>query len=359
MSLNRPSRRSCFSPRGATVLPALAKFKLRCHKISSKCVEDLLFVEIFAGTARLSKVTRDIGFQALPIDKTTARASQIFIAQYDLTEPESLQAIRDILTTEKDRILVVHLAPACGTASRAREKNSDLLCKVRIQNSCPLRSQKQPMGIDGLSGLGKVRTETANLVYAATAKLIEVCHNLQILCSVETQKTLCLVFSSNYSDHQKIGGHSVSFHNCMHGGARNKLQNGGPRTRPSKPSEFFVTIAMVMPNGTQCQWGKICSSLRPRKQHILTCFVSESWPFFWNMRYSMAPQNPVTLQTQLPLSSTTSHRWVLDMLSKGKKLKPLVSEFKDYVFFLNAVNCDPEDSAFFSTTDSMRDDTGR
>jgi hypothetical protein len=37
------------------------------------------------------------------------------------------------------------------------------------------------------------------------------------------------------------------------------------------------------------------------------------------------------------------------MLSKGKKLKPLVSEFKDYVFFLNAVNCDPEDSAFFST----------
>jgi hypothetical protein len=58
-------------------------------------------------------------------------------------------------------------------------------------------------------------------------------------------------------------------------------------------------------------------------------------------------QNPVTLQTQLPLSSTTSHRWVLDMLSKGKKLKPLVSEFKDYVFFLNAVNCDPEDSAFF------------
>ena len=49
------------------------------------------------------------------------------------------------------------------------------------------------------------------------------------------------------------------------------------------------------------------------------------------------------------MSSTTSHRWVLDMLPKGKKLKPLVSEFRDYVFFLNAVNCDPEDSVFFST----------
>jgi hypothetical protein len=37
------------------------------------------------------------------------------------------------------------------------------------------------------------------------------------------------------------------------------------------------------------------------------------------------------------------------MLPKGKKLKPLVSEFKDYFFFLNAVNCNPEDSACFTT----------
>ena len=153
-------------------------------------------------------------------------------------------------------------------------------------------------------------------------------------------------------------GHSVSFHNCMHGGARNKLQNGGPRTRPSKPSEFFVTIAMVMPNGTQCQWGKICSSLRPRKQHILTCFVSESWPFFWNMRCSMAPKTSDFTNTTAIVEHDIAPLGFGHAL-KGKKLKPLVSEFKDYVFFLNAVNCDPEDSAFFSTTDSMRDDTGR
>jgi len=200
-------------------------------KFSGKCVEDLLFVEIFAGTARLSKVARDTGFQALPIDKTTARASQIFIAQYDLTEPESLQAIRDILTTEKDRILAVHLAPACGTASRAREKKLTSFAKRGFKIPGPLRSQKQPMG--------NVRTETANLVYAATAKLIEVCHNLQILCSVETRKLFVLVFSSNYSDHQKIGGHSVSFHNCMHGGARNKLQNGGHGQDLRSPQSFL------------------------------------------------------------------------------------------------------------------------
>jgi hypothetical protein len=201
-------------------------------KFSGKCVEDLLFVEIFAGTARLSKVARDTGFQALPIDKTTARASQIFIAQYDLTEPESLQAIRDILTTEKDRILAVHLAPACGTASRAREKKLTSFAKRGFKIPGPLRSQKQPMG--------KVRTETANLVYAATAKLIEVCHNLQILCSVENpENSLFWFFPAITAIIEKIGGHSVSFHNCMHGGARNKLQNGGHGQDLRSPQSFL------------------------------------------------------------------------------------------------------------------------
>ena len=58
-------------------------------------------------------------------------------------------------------------------------------------------------------------------------------------------------------------------------------------------------------------------------------------------------QNPVTLPTQLPQSATTSHRWILDMLPRGKKLKPLFSEFQTYVNFLNSVNCDPEESAIF------------
>ena len=98
-------------------------------KFAGKYIGDLLSLEIFAGTARLSKIARDTGFQTLPIDKTAARASQIFIAQYDLTEPEALKAVLDILHTEKDRILAVHLAPACGTAPRAREKKLTAFAK--------------------------------------------------------------------------------------------------------------------------------------------------------------------------------------------------------------------------------------
>ena len=54
-----------------------------------------------------------------------------------------------------------------------------------------------------------------------------------------------------------------------------------------------------------------------------------------------------TLQQQLDTVSTTSHRWVIDMLPKGKKLRPLVSEFQSYRFFLVAPSQEPENSKYF------------
>ena len=67
-------------------------------------VTDLLFVEIFAGTAKLSKQARDTGFRVLPIDKTSQRSSQIYIAQYDLTEPDQFASLMQVLRSEQHRI---------------------------------------------------------------------------------------------------------------------------------------------------------------------------------------------------------------------------------------------------------------
>ena len=148
----------------------------------------------------------------------------------------------------------MHLAPACGTASRAREKKLTSLANQGFRIPGPLRSQKQPMGINGLSGLDKVRTETANIVYAATAKLIEVCYSLQILCPVENpENSLLWFFPEVATIIEKIGRHSVSFHNCMYGGARNKLT----KWWALKLCEFLATKATAMPSGTLYRWGKI------------------------------------------------------------------------------------------------------
>ena len=280
--------------------------------------------------------------------KTSSRASQIFIAQYDLTDPEALQSLIDLLHVEKDRIVAVHLAPACGTASRAREKKLTSLAKQGYKIPGPLRSQTKPMGLDGLEGLDKVRTETANIVYAATAKLVKVCISLGILCSVENpENSLFCFFPDILEILSTENGHSVSFHNCMHGGIRNKL------TKWWATDTTFEELRILCDGErTHAKWnpkpvGKNLSFPTAAEAAYPLLLCKRIMAILLKYAIQRGAQNPVTLPTQLPQSATTSHRWILDMLPRGKKLKPLFSEFQTYVNFLNSVNCDPEESAIF------------
>ena len=58
------------------------------HCWSGKSFSDLLFIEIFAGSAHLSSAMRDQQFETLAIDKTTERSSGFRIALFDLTDPD-------------------------------------------------------------------------------------------------------------------------------------------------------------------------------------------------------------------------------------------------------------------------------
>ena len=59
-------------------------------------LDEVMVLEIFAGTARLSRAVRDVGMSAMAIDKDYQRAKHSPI------------------------ILWAHFAPSCGTAPRAR-----------------------------------------------------------------------------------------------------------------------------------------------------------------------------------------------------------------------------------------------
>ena len=179
-------------------LVSLRKYGELCHdrqRFTGLATSDLLFLEIYAGTARLSKAARDAGLQVLPIDKTSMRASQIFVAQYDVTNPEELAALLELIETEHKRVLAVHLAPACGTASRAREKKLSNLARKGFKIPVPLRSKEKPMGLDGLQGTDKLRTESANIVYSATATIVKLCQKLDLLCSIENPANSLFWFS--------------------------------------------------------------------------------------------------------------------------------------------------------------------
>ena len=318
------------------------------QRFTNMNLTDLLFVEIFAGTARLSKAVKELGVEVLPVDKTSSRASQIYIAQYDLTDPAQMEDFMEVLAVEKRRILAVHLAPACGTASKAREKKLASWAKKGFKIPKPLRSAQKPMGVDGLEGLDKIRTESANLVYAATARIIRFCVQHGIVCSVENpENSLFWLFPDIQQIMQSIGGFSISFHNCMHGGKRKKL------TKWWATQDVFSSLQSLCDDQHQhAKWNPVQqgSSLQfPTAEeaaypHLLCKRVAAVL-----QQYAIANGALLvdTLGEQISATTSTSHRWILDMLPKGKKLKPLVSEFQSYCFFLVNPSQEPENTPFF------------
>ena len=67
------------------------------------------------------------------------------------------------------------------------------------------------------------------------------------------------------------------------------------------------------------------------------------------VRYAIfhGAQQPETLEDEIPRTSNTAHRWIMDMLPKGKKMRPLVSEFQAYRKFLSSPASEPEQNNFF------------
>ena len=82
----------------------------------------MLILELCAGTAGYTAALRRAGFDALGVDHARNRHSvQAPCAMLDLST-ECGQAIAwEVLNS--GRLLYVHAAPPCGTASRAREKH--------------------------------------------------------------------------------------------------------------------------------------------------------------------------------------------------------------------------------------------
>jgi hypothetical protein len=126
------------------------------NKFAGKSLSNILMVELYAGSARLSKACQQIGVRSVAVDKTTQRSqgSKIFVC--DVTNEGDLNMLKSFLSAEQDNLAWLHRAPACGTASRAREKPNKTLEKAGYKVPKPCRSEQFPLGIPGLEDLKEI-----------------------------------------------------------------------------------------------------------------------------------------------------------------------------------------------------------
>ena len=110
-------------PRGNTSGPELDAAAAP-EPVSASTMEDQFFpmrlaplvIEVFAGTAILSKICQRKGFRTLAID-CSSKCTVFPITRMDLTQEADLIRLLDIIDLERDHIELMHLAPPCGTAS--------------------------------------------------------------------------------------------------------------------------------------------------------------------------------------------------------------------------------------------------
>ena len=140
-------------------------------------------LEICCGHAGLSIALQERGWQVKPIDWLgNEHKPGIPILHKDLTDQKQVYQVIRML----ERASYVHMAPPCGTASRARER----WVKTKDGRPCPrpLRSARYPLGLPFLREYEQAKVDSANKIYEAMSLFMKGCHKRNIPFTIENPK---------------------------------------------------------------------------------------------------------------------------------------------------------------------------
>ena len=310
---------------GSTVSPT--------DRLSGKSLNEVLMVEIYAGSARLARACRHIGCRSVAVDKTADRSHGTKIFVCDVTKPEELDMLEKFLQAEQQNLGWVHFAPACGTASKAREKPNRVLEKAGFKVPKPLRSSEHPLGLPGLSGVDLARTEAANHVYEVTAKLVRMLVAWGVFVTIENPtNSLFWIIPCMVALLNDLGGYDCIFDNCCHGGAR------------KKNSRFWGSLPWLLPLSATCP-GESLHKHKSWQPKVIDGKVQyptaeeAAYPILLCARMAEIVRDQLlqlgvvdvdNLEQQIQVEHTSLNRVVLSALPRGKKFKPLVSEYGQY-----------------------------
>ena len=150
-----------------------------------------LFIELCAGSALLSATARDRGYSILPVDwGGNKHRSFAHTLQLDLRKESTWTFVKRVFDSR--RVVWVHVAPPCGTASRARGIGA---------GPKPLRSMTQPWGLSSLCEGDRARVDSANAIYRQCADFCSWMLNCQPATgfTVENPATLLVMASAPLS----------------------------------------------------------------------------------------------------------------------------------------------------------------
>ena len=141
-------------------------------------MEELFAIEIFAGSGRLTCELRKVGLgDSVGVGHQVGKCLIAPIIKLDLQDPEAQKLLHDML--HNPNCIYVHLAPPCGTASRART-----IPQGRNAPE-PARSDVHPDGLPGLESNLQARVKSANFLYQISGHIFAQCWARGVFCCCE------------------------------------------------------------------------------------------------------------------------------------------------------------------------------
>ena len=185
-------------------------------RFEGRLAGSILFLELFAGSARLTATVIKSGLQAIGVDSLQNKHRKVGpVVTYDLTRKDHRDILFELLET--GLIDIVHEAAPCGTGSRARE----IALSTEEHGPPPLRSEQKPYGLDNLTAEEQARVESANVLWDFTAEFLWRADTLGCLVSGENPKRSYKWMT--YFWPQLLAKFKWTvFQNCCHGGSRPK-----------------------------------------------------------------------------------------------------------------------------------------
>ena len=159
-------------------------------------ITDLLFIEIFAGSGKLTKAAQVWQFETMAIDKTVQRSAGTRISLLDLSDPDQATALLDLIRQESHRM---------RKETQFFQQNGRR-CATTFEITSTTTWERW------VERTGQAAYWLANQVYSFTAEVMELCISLNILCSVENPENSLFW---EYPDIKRVIGKGffTEFHN--------------------------------------------------------------------------------------------------------------------------------------------------
>ena len=285
---------------------------------SSSCP---LFVEVFAGCARLSAEFAAAGFHVLAVDGPHNKHKPLHqVWTLDLT----LKTCQELLVQRllASDVLLIHVGLPCGTGSRARERPlPEHVLASGVEQPRPLRSSDHVLGVPNLSPKEAAKVEAANSLAAFTIKLLALARDNAWHISIENpvRSWMWAVLAKFVLDQKSPGLasfysdlHHVDYAQCMLGGQRAKM------------SRLLTSLDALCPLACECDG-----------QHKHLPFALTRVSNRWQFDTALEAEYPLALcqkfcslvKATLPLQPRPLPR---PTVRQSRRLAPLIPEFRSF-----------------------------